>query len=77
MEILQFYPILFRIFQIFRKNLDINLGIFENLHFKGFGGGAPEASESMNNLLEKSMETSNFLKFASIPSYFLLVRCDF
>ena len=63
MEILPFYRNLIEFFQIFRENLDSNLGKFENLHLLGVPGEEPpEANEFINNLLEKSLETPIFLE---------------
>ena len=49
----------FAIFQIFRENLGKNLEISI---CRGFGGGTPEVREFIKSLVEKYMETCNFLK---------------
>ena len=50
----------FKWYRILRENLVKNLENFRNLHLYGFGGGAPEASEFIKNLVENLLETCNF-----------------
>ena len=62
MDILPFVEKNLKLYRNFRDNLGTNV---ENLRICicwGIGGGAPEASEFIKILGEKSMETYNFLK---------------
>ena len=68
----------FEVFQIFRENLDNNLGKFENLHFTGFGWRSPPKLENLLESYSKNQwKPPIFWKFASILSRVLLLRCAF
>ena len=46
--------------------------VLEICNCRGLGGGAPEASEIIKNLVEKSTETCDFLKiFMNYEQHFL------
>ena len=68
MEILPFYLNVFRIFQIFRENLDSNLGIFENLHLGGSGAETPKLANLLKIYSKNQWKPPIFWKFAPIPS---------
>ena len=78
MEILPFYPNFVQIFQIFRENLDSNLGIFEHFHFRGLGGRGPQNLPNLLKIYSKNQwKPSIIWKFASFQSDVHLVRCEF
>ena len=59
---MRFFEKFLKFYRNLRENLGENLENFGNMHLWGLGGGAPECSKIIKNLVKKSMETCKLVE---------------